>query len=200
MINLLLLFGSVVLIGWIAVRGARHNHKQDKLRSRFLRDEEAANNVRKREIDPELFFVADLSALPPVPEDDPHKVHRTARRTMIRFQTPMSNLELKQQYGPSQMDIIALYEENFHEYLKALTNWAAAIAEERPTDALLILEIAVALGSEFRQTYKLAADLMPDKHDKLHTLRKYAEQNHFHDEAMRASVVAYINEKLEALV
>jgi CTP:phosphocholine cytidylyltransferase-like protein len=106
----------------------------------------------------------------------------------------MSNLELKKQYGPSQMDIIAQYEENFSEYLKALTKWAVSLAPENQNDAIVILEAVVALGGEFRDSYKVAADIYMSKNDKqgMENLITNAEKNHFRDPAVRSHILEYI--------
>ena len=201
-INIVLLLSTIVLIIVIAVMSRKHGKQQDDINRRFLEAEEAANSVRKRELDPELFYTADLAGLPPVPENDPHKVLRASKRTMIRFNSPVSNLDLKKRYGPSQMDSIALFEENFNDYLKALTEWAASLAEEdKAGDALLVLKQAIVLGSEFRNTYKLAADIYAARRDtkSLDALLQYAEENYFRDPAVQNHVIEYISEKIEGL-
>jgi len=190
------------LIGFFVIKSSRGTKKQEEINLRFIEAEEAANSVRKKEIPPEMFYVADLALLPPVPEDDPYKVERCANRKMIRFATPVTNLELKQKYGLAQMDNIALYEENFHEYLKALTIWAAALTDENQDDAALsILEHAILLGSEFRNTYKLAADVCVrfNDADGLTFLREKVEDNYFKDPTVRQHVLEYVDTKLNEL-
>jgi hypothetical protein len=191
--SMFFVFGLIVLAIFIALRSRRHRTTQDSVNEEFLRAEEAANSVRKKEISPELFYEADLSALPPIPEGDPHKVERAAKRVMIKFDEPMSNLELKQQYGPAQMGFIAQYEENFNEYLKALTAWAGSVMEAAPHDARAILEHAIMLGSEFRNTYKLASSLYNNA--ELSELEETINDMHFHDEAVRKHILDFIDEK-----
>jgi hypothetical protein len=182
----------------LVINSSRHSKKQDDAKQNFLDEEEAANLVRKKEIDPALFYTADLSVLPPSPEGDPHQVERSAKRVMIRFENYISNLELKKMYGLSQMDLIAQYEENFNEYLKALTKWGASVAEENPQDAVKILEHVISLGGEYRDTYKIAADIYTADGDKekLQALIVSAEKNHFSDPAVRQQILDYIGEKL----
>jgi hypothetical protein len=162
-----------------------------------LEEEEEANLVRKKEIGAEMYYEADLTELPQIPEGDPFQVERTSRRTMLRFERPMTNLELKKQYGVSQMDNIALYEENLSEYLKALTHWGASIAGENPSEAIIILEKVVELGGEFRDAYKLAADIYAGKGDRdgMKTLRTVTEKNHFSDPVVRTHILEYIARK-----
>jgi hypothetical protein len=183
-----------VLLFWailfVTIQSARMRKKQTKLTQRFLHDEDEANSVRKQPLDPELFFTADLKELPPLPEGDPQKVERAAKRKMIRFDKPVSNVELKKRYGRLQLEYLAHYEENFNDYLRCLTKWAEAlINEENPADALRILHHAISLGSEFRNTYKFVADIYADAEDTenleellskvvFHTFRDPATANH----------------------
>lgn len=204
-INALILGLTVIVICVVALNTRKHKHKQEALNRKFLDDEAAANQVRKKEIDPQLYFTPDLTDLPPIEEDDPHKVIRAAARQMIYFKKPVTNLELKNQYGPAQMDLIALHEENFNEYLKALTAWATSLAEtdneQDISDALLILGYAIAHGSEFRNTYKLTADIYARMGEKetLIALKETAEINHFRDPAIRHHIVEHIEKKIEGL-
>ncbi|MCL2355530.1 MAG: hypothetical protein FWC70_00030 [Defluviitaleaceae bacterium] len=173
----------------------RHTKKQEEVKARFLAEEEAANAVRKREIEPELFFTPNLSALPPVPAGDPHRVERSAKRTMIRFAKPLTNLELKMQYGLAQIEAIAQYEENFIEYLKSLTKWGTEIAAESPFDAVEILQTVVESGGEFRDAYKTLADIYSGDGEMLDALFARAEENHFSDPAVKRHILEYIDAK-----
>ena len=204
-INILGVSAMVAGIIFIMIQSRRHRKKQEEVHREFLEAEDAANAVRKKEIEPDLFFIADLSGLPAVPEGDPHNVERAAARQMIYFRTPISNLELKREYGPAQMDVIAQYEENFNDYLKCLTNWATDIAETRNpqdvSDSLLILGYTIAHGTELRNAYKLAADLYAEARDfaTLEALMDTADRHHFRDPAVKRHIVEYIGVKLEEI-
>lgn len=201
--NIFIVLLSAAAIIFIIVRSSMHSKKQEGIKRRFLEEEEAANAVRKKEIDAELYYTADFDALPPIPADDPNQVMRCSQRKMIRFAEPISNLELKKLYGPAQMDIIAQYEENFSEYLKALTKWAVELAledfEKNQEDVLSILETVISLGGEFRDTYKLAADIYAGTGDvaALDALLIRAEQNHFKDPNIQQQILEYIDMKKE---
>ena len=201
-LNAVLLLSSIVLIIVVAAVTKRHGKLQDAKNRRFLEEEQAANLARRREIEPELFFYADLSKLPPIDERDQFKVLRTSKRKMIRFTEPKSNIDLKLNYGPSQLDSIALYEENFHDFLKSLGEWAAALAADGLTDdALQVLEYAINHGTEFRAAYKLAADIYAYEQDRaaLEYLLQAAQNNHFNDPAMQEHVLQHIEDKISAL-
>ena len=202
LLNIGLLIASIILIIVVAVVTRRHGKLQDTKNRRFLDEEQAANMARKREIDPELFFYADLNNLPRVHESDPHKVLRASKRTMIRFDKPESNVDLKKRYGVAQLDSITLYEENFHDFLKSLGEWAQALhSEGYIEDALQVLEYAIGLGSEFRGTYRLAADIYAYERDAyaLDQLFQIAQDNYFKDPAMQEHVLSYIEDKISEL-
>jgi hypothetical protein len=187
---------------FVAIQSVRVKRRQSKLIQRFLHEEDAANAVRKKPLDPELFFTADFKNLPPLPEDDPHKVLRAASRKMIRFDKPMSNVELKNKYGRLQLEYLAHYEENFNDYLRCLTKWAEALVQEdNPADALCILLHAVDLGSEFRNTYKLIANIYADAKD-LEELEEFLSKTVFHtfrDPATANHIIAYVQDKITEL-
>jgi len=200
-LNIVLVVATGLLMIIVAFAARKNINKQKILNRRFIEEEDAANAVRKKDIKPELFYEPDLTVLPPIPENDPHKVERSRKRTMIRFTEPITNLELKKQYGIAQMDVIAQYEENFNDYLKALTAWAGELIENDDLqNASIILEEAMNLGSEFRNTYKFAADIHVRKKDEiaLQSLRFKVTANHFKDPAIRQHVVAYIDSKLSS--
>ena len=202
LLNIGLLIGSIILIIAVALITKRHGNLQDTKNRRFLEEEQAANSARKREIEPELFFYADLENLPHIPENDPFKVLRAAKRTMIRFEKPESNVELKKRYGVAQLESITLYEENFTDFLKSLGDWAQDLYNEKNADsALQVLSYAIELGSEFRGTYRLAAEIYASERDvyALEQLSEMAQHNHFKDPAVKEHVLSYIEEKIDGL-
>ena len=202
LLNIALLIASIILIIVVAAVTKRHGRLQDAKNRRFLEEEQAANTARRREIEPELFFYANLDNMPQIPEDDPHKVLRAAKRKMIRFEKPESNVDLKKRYGVAQLESITLYEENFNDFLKSLGEWAQALYEDGHIDgALRILEYAIGLGSEFRGSYKLAADIYHQDRDAdaLNQLLQMANDNYFYDPAVQEHILLYIEEKISDL-
>ncbi|MCL2203209.1 MAG: hypothetical protein FWB88_04660 [Defluviitaleaceae bacterium] len=194
---------SFVVLFWailfLAIQSGRMRRKREKLTREFLRSEDVANHVRQRPLEEELFYVADLGKLPPLPEGDPYKVERAAKRKMVRFTLQASNVELKARYGRLQLEYLAHYEENFNDYLRALTKWAEALFLENNTaDALYILEHAMEMGSEFRNTYKYAADIYAAAHntDKLDELLSKVVFHTFRDPATANHIIEYIQGKI----
>ena len=196
---------AFVVLFWailfIAIQSARMNRKREKLTQQFLMEDDKSNTIRTRPLDPDIFYTADFTRLPPLPEGDPHRVERTAGRKMVRFTQHLSNIELKKRYGRLQLEYLAHYEENFNEHLRALNKWAEALLlEENPRDALTIFEHAIELGSEFRKTYKYAADIYTQQKnaEKLEELLSKVVFHTFRDPATANHIIEYVQGKLTA--
>jgi hypothetical protein len=173
-------------------------HKRKNQLEDFRITEREANSARRKEIDPKLFYTADLSALPVIDAGDKiaAKVTERASRNMIYFAEPISNIELKMSYGPGQLEIIAQYEENYQAYIKALLDWAeACINKKRITDALRILEHTIELESEYRKSYYLTTDLYAEVNDigMIDALREKVEARRFKDPQVQQMILKYID-------
>jgi hypothetical protein len=195
-------WGLLVLLFWailfIAIQSKRAQKKKDEINRRFLEDDENANAVRKRPLEAELFYTAQLDRLPSLPEGDPHNVKRAAKRKMIHFPQPMTNLELKNRYGRVQLELLAHYEENYDDYLRSLTKWAEALATENNTpDAIRILEHTITLGSEFRNSYKQLADIYYNEKNtkKIDELLSAVSSKPFRDPATANHIIDYIRQR-----
>jgi argininosuccinate lyase len=82
--------------------------------------------------------------------------------------------------------------------LKALLKWSASLTEQNTADALIVLETVIMLGGEFRDAYKLAADIYAAENStkKLKSLQTIATENYFKDPSVRQHILDYINRKL----
>lgn len=144
--------------------------------NRFLELERKANSSRKKEINPECFITPDTKHLPVTDYSDSPKYKSVKKKqeialkkstlTMIKFAEPKSNIDLKFEFGIANLDKIIMYEENFQEYIRALNNWAEALVElALYKEAEIILEEAVALGSELSKSYTLLGDIYAEHND-----------------------------------
>lgn len=134
--------------------------------------DDAANLARHKDIGEEFFYTVSLSDLPitQYSEEDmakpvsPYmwqvKVVAAAEKKMLRFDRQYSNVELKQMFGPSNLDNVAKYEENFTNFIHAMRFWAEALINaDRREEAQKVLEESVRAGSELSQSYTLLADI-----------------------------------------
>jgi hypothetical protein len=164
----------LVVVVTIALKIAEKK-RMDKVRQNsqnMIDADDASNYARHRDIGKEFFYTPGLSNLPlaqysdddmkkPVP---PYmwqaKVVAAAEKQMLRFDRQYSNVELKQMFGPANLDNVAKYEENFSNFIHAMRYWAEALINSgRLSEAQKVLEQSVKAGSELSQSYTLLADI-----------------------------------------
>ena len=149
--------------------------RMDKVRQNtqdMIDADDAANYARHRDIGEDFFYEPNLSDLPVAQysgEDmknlvPPYmwqtKVIAAAEKKMLRFDKQYTNLELKQMFGPANLEDVAKYEENFTNFIHAMRYWAEALINaDRRADAQRVLEESVKAGSELSQSYTLLADI-----------------------------------------
>ena len=198
-------FAAFIIWGifFLAYLMRKSSKKRDKTIEAFLEEEREANATRKKEIDAELFYTPDLSDIPLLHDESKQEknVIKISKRTMIRFKEGefISNTELKKTYGASQLDKIIQYEENFNEYLASLIVLAELRIENGlANEAIRVLEHTLELGSEFRKSYSLAAELYlaGGKTEKLTELLATAENHKFKDLGIKSWVIKTIGEKI----
>ena len=170
----------------------------------FVNEEREANAARRQDIDASLYFTPDLSLIPLRQDGSKQEENlaKIAKRTMIRFPERVSNTALKKRYGPSQLELITQYEENYNDYISALIDLAQSHAESgSKQDALRILEYTLELGSEYRKSYQLTASLYVEEGetDKLEKLHAIAEERKFADEGIKRWIIKMIRDKKDGM-
>lgn len=164
----------LVVVVTIALKVAEKK-RMDKARQNtqdMINADDAANSARHRDISKEFFYTANLADLPVSQYSDEdmakptpsymwqQKVVAAADKQMLRFDRPYSNVELKQMFGPANLDNVAKYEENFTNFIHAMRHWAEALIKtDRYDDAKKVLEESIKAGSELSQSYTLLADI-----------------------------------------
>ena len=141
--------------------------------------DDAANYARHRDIEEDFFYTVNLANLPvakyseedmkkPVPSYMwQTKVLAAAEKKMLHFDRQYSNVELKQMFGPANLDDVAKYEENFTNFIHAMRHWAEALLNAyRRDEAQKVLEESVRAGSELSQSYTLLADIYHESGNK----------------------------------
>ena len=166
----------VVLVVVIAIAFKIAERKRmDKARQNtqdMIDADDAANLARHRDIEEDFFYTVNLADLPVAQysEEDMRKpvapymwqtkVLAAAEKKMLHFDRQYSNVELKQMFGPANLDNVAKYEENFTNFIHAMRHWAEALLNaHRQEEARKVLEESVKAGSELSQSYTLLADI-----------------------------------------
>ncbi len=75
---------------------------------------------------------------------------------MIRFSERPTNREIKLNFGASNFEAVVMYEENFERLIHAGNKWAEGLIKHgQKSDAKIIIEGLLALGSDFKKTQEL---------------------------------------------
>ena len=168
----------IILIFVIVRLSARKNAKDMRQKTAaWLSEDEMANHAKAHDISEDYFFSPDISKLPlaeySIEQTKSHgpaiwqkKVLDISGKKMLRFERQMSNIELKQAFGQSNLEFVATYEENFTSYTHAMRHWAQALLSNgQKSDAALVLCQAIAARVESSAVYTLLADLYAENND-----------------------------------
>jgi len=168
-IGLFAVIGLTVLLNILISRG---KSKQTDYGA-ITEEERLANQTRKREIGPEVFVKPDLDKLPfnifnrnAGAAEAAESVKKAAGMPMVRFDTDLSNNDLKFMYGVANLEHITKMEENYRSFISAALAWAEILlAEGEDAGAEAILGETLRLKSDFSRCYTLLADIYERRGD-----------------------------------
>jgi hypothetical protein len=141
--------------------------------------------IPKREISEDLFYKPDVSLLPvkDYGEGDSERPSAAAltqvnalncaSAKMIRLPFPLTNDEIKKEFGTANLEFVAACEENYTRFMQAMTRWAQTLLDSGEYgDAELVLTACVNGGSDLSKTYIMLADIyaVADNAEKLNEL------------------------------
>ncbi|MCL2619036.1 MAG: hypothetical protein FWD98_08320 [Defluviitaleaceae bacterium] len=153
----------VIFIAFVQImlrRGSRGRY--DKMNA-YLQAERKANLSRKRDMGASFVIAANF------PEDActdgdsklsqlQDKARAASQQKMMKLN--MSNIEIKQSFGPQNLDNVALGEANFNKYVQTLTEWADELqARGNNEAACAVLQEAVNVGADTSKVYMALAGL-----------------------------------------
>jgi len=151
-----------------------------------LQDELAEENrlyTRQRPVEESMLFVPDISLLPVQAYNADEMAEKKAaihqqqvlaqcETTMLHFDAPFTNKELKERFGTAQLEKIALYEENYVKLMHQMVVWAESLRRDgRDTEAVQVLEAGIAYGSDHSKMFTVLADLYNTRREKDALLR-----------------------------
>lgn len=198
----ILIVGTTIAIQ-IMMRKNKIDFKQ--ILENISKKEQEANLSRRKEIDKELFVTPDISVLPikdygESPEnkkikDAQNLVIRKSKLTMIRFDEPISNTDLKLKYGYANLENITIYEEHYNSYMQALILWSELLIEKNNTeDAEKVLSEAINLKCDLSKAYMLLIDIYKKTNNlsKLEEIKKLVENSNL---KLKAKILNYYSSK-----
>lgn len=147
-----------------------HNIKRNKVNNKetvrdYLKREEEANFVRKKDISNLPYIKVPLDKLPiDITLNDEKKQSKIEKyrkeieylsdKTMLNL-IGITNTELKEQYGVANLDKLMTYDQNYARMLSNLQWYAAEIYDEYPAEAVRIMEYMVDTGTDIIGTFEL---------------------------------------------
>ncbi len=207
MLNYSIIVMTIAFIIWLQVRikeGGKHYKKDFES---FFDKEREANVSRIKEIPQKYFVEVNVKSLPfrQYANDETYlkvaarqdKVKKLINNKMIKFEKPMSNREIKLEFGIANLEYVTTYEENFHKFQRALLEWAEQlIFLEEYEDAKVILLLIINLGTDISKNYILLTDVYLKQKDKkgINELIENVKNNKIfeNNEIIRNKILSYI--------
>ena len=176
-------------------------------------EERRANSSRRKEIPAELYIIPDLDKLPfnkftgPGYEDAAaaaEAVNKKSSRPMIKFDKSMTNNEIKLMFGVANLEEVAVMEENYTDFIRAMIRWAEILfSRGEYIDAGAVLLETVRLKSDFSKSYTLLADvyIKTEDHAGFTALYDRASEENFlqNDIQLKYKILRYLEDAGETV-
>lgn len=162
-----MLLPSILVLVWVLhhnLRKSEHNKDKRSVTS-YLENEDRANATRRKDISDLPYVVVPLDTLPlNITLNDTKKQIKIdeykqdflslSEKKMLNL-IGVSNTELKESYGPANLEPLSIYDQNYSRYIRTLYLYADCIYEEYPEKAVALLEYALTIGTDISGTYEL---------------------------------------------
>lgn len=179
-----LLLPSILILFWVLHHNLRKSNKTEKQSVQsFLKRESNANSTRKKDISNLDYINVPLDTLPlDITLNDEKmqsKILEYKEEILSLSKKPMLNLlgvtntELKEQYGPANLEQLTICDQNYCRYIRTLHLFAKCIYEEYPKAAVQILEYCLSIGTDISDTYYILGTYYLNNHDQEHFLQLY---------------------------
>ena len=199
----IILIFFILFIIWVNVktkRGATDNSKWD---TSYWEKEREANFVRKKDISNLDYITISEDELP---FSDTARGEEKYRQDEVRRTLPckilnlsgMSNADIKLAYGTANFPELSMYDQNYILLIRNLGLWGSYLhhnCEGQDTRAKIILERALSLGSDIKDTYVSLAEIYLAEHhpEKVQELIRQVEASDFD---LKDSLLRALNELL----
>lgn len=134
----------------------------------YLNREANANFTRRKDIDnlPYLQIPFDELPLDITLKDENmqskileyQKIFRELSNKKLLNLIGITNLELKETYGPANLEALSVIDSNYSLYIRTLSLYAQAIFMEYPAEAIQISEYCIRIGTDISSTYVFLAN------------------------------------------
>lgn len=179
-----LLLPSITILILVLNHNIRKNKNKDPQSvNSYLSREDAANSTRRKDISDLPYIEVPLNTLPlDITLNDEKKqlqilqyikeIRALADKKMLNL-IGVSNTELKERYGPANLELLTMYDMNYARYIRNLHLLAECIYSEYPEKAVEIWEYCLSIGTDISGTYSSLAKYYVDKQDNEHFMKLY---------------------------
>lgn len=159
-----LLLPSITILIIVLNHNIRKNNGDSKQSIKhYLSREDAANNTRKKDITNLPYIMVPLQTLPlDITLNDEKKQSKILQyikdiqylcdKKMLNL-IGLTNTDLKEQYGPANLETLIVCDQNYSRYIRTLHLLAECIYEEYPDKAVEIWKYCLAIGTDISGTY-----------------------------------------------
>lgn len=170
----LFILPTVIILGWVLHHNIKKNKGNNKDNiSSYLEREENANAIRRMDISNLPYIQVPLNRLPlditlndenMQSKIDEYKknIYDLSEKKMLNL-IGVSNLELKEQYGPANLEELSIYDQRYGTFIRTLSLYADCIYKEYPKEAVTICEYCINIGTDISGTYTLLGQYYMDK-------------------------------------
>jgi len=180
----ILLLPSITILILVLNYNIRKNKNKDKQSvGSYLSREDRANSSRRKDLSDLPYIEVPLNTLPlDITLNDEKKqlqisnyikeIRSLSEQKMLNL-IGVSNTDLKEQYGPANLEILTVYDQNYSRYLRDLHLLADCIYEEFPAEAVAIWEYCLSIGTDISGTYINLGQYYLSKQDKESFMKLY---------------------------
>lgn len=185
----IILIFFILFIIWVNVKTKRGTENNSKWDTAYWEKERKANFVRRKDISDLDYITISEEELPFSDTAEGEEKYRQdeVRRTLSCKSlnlSGMSNADIKLKYGTANFPELSMYDQNYILLIRNLGLWGSYLhknCEGQDSRAKIILERAVSLGSDIKDTYVSLTEIYLAEHhlEKVQELIRHVEDSDF---------------------
>lgn len=185
----IILIFFILFIIWVNVKTKRGTENNSKWDTAYWEKERKANFVRRKDISDLDYITISEEELPFSDTAEGEEKYRQdeVRRTLSCKSlnlSGMSNADIKLKYGTANFPELSMYDQNYILLIRNLGLWGSYLhknCEGQDSRAKIILERAVSLGSDIKDTYVSLTEIYLAEHhpEKVQKLIRHVEDSDF---------------------
>ena len=185
----IILIFFILFIIWVNVKTKRGTENNSKWDTAYLEKERNANFVRRKDISDLDYITISEEELPfSDTAEGEEKYRQDEVRRILSCKSlnlsGMSNADIKLKYGTANFPELSMYDQNYILLIRNLGLWGSYLhknCDGQDSRAKIILERAVSLGSDIKDTYVSLTEIYLAEHhpEKVQELIRHVEDSDF---------------------